>query len=202
VTDFFLYFCLSVFSLDSNNLEKEGRHAMRRLQIGVFGSATVETTPQYVLDLARDIGREIAKRGYICLTPACTGVGAAAAYGAKDEGGLTMGISPASGPYDDQYQTNYDNLDCITYTGLGYKGRNPVSVYSADAIVQLRGGSGSANEATIAFSEGVPIVFMEETGRFADHAMTLAEVLGPKGPVGTAKTAKEAVDKVLEMIED
>lgn len=64
-----------------------------RLKIGVMGGATGELSRE-VLDKAHRLGREIARHGCILVTGGGPGLPQAAACGAKQEGGMVVGISP------------------------------------------------------------------------------------------------------------
>ena len=65
----------------------------RMLKIGVMGGATGEFTRD-VLARAHALGRAIAKADCILITGACPGLPLASACGAKDAGGMVVGISP------------------------------------------------------------------------------------------------------------
>jgi uncharacterized protein (TIGR00725 family) len=62
-----------------------------------------------------------------------------------------------------------DVSDVIVYTGFGLKGRNVISVRSADVVVIFGGATGTLNEFTIAYDEGKIIGILEGTGGIADH---------------------------------
>ena len=70
----------------------------------------------------------------------------AACKGAKEMGGMTIGILPDRGkgnPY----------LDVAVRTGMGYA-RNVILVESADAVVAIGGGYGTLSEIAIALKAG------------------------------------------------
>jgi hypothetical protein len=64
-----------------------------RKQIGVIGAGACGSE---VRALAERVGREVAKRGAVMLCGGLGGVMEAAAYGAKQEGGITLGILPGA----------------------------------------------------------------------------------------------------------
>lgn len=64
-----------------------------RLKIGVMGGATGVISRE-ILDRAHALGREIARSGCILITGGCPGLPLASACGAKQEGGMVVGISP------------------------------------------------------------------------------------------------------------
>jgi predicted Rossmann-fold nucleotide-binding protein len=65
----------------------------RKRLIGVIGSSV--GTPEQ-LEQARVVGRLIAQRGAVLLCGGMTGVMTAAAQGAQESGGLTIGILPGA----------------------------------------------------------------------------------------------------------
>ncbi|MEA3432474.1 MAG: TIGR00725 family protein, partial [candidate division WOR-3 bacterium] len=66
---------------------------MKRHLIGVSGGARITGK---VAELAREVGREIAKMGAILVCGGLSGVMEFAAKGAKEKGGITIGILPGN----------------------------------------------------------------------------------------------------------
>lgn len=133
---------------------------MRHLpyQICVSGAAagdSIETGRA----LAEATGREIVKRGHICLTGATKGLPYIAAKAAKEAGGISMGFSPAASrlAHVKKYRLPVDNFDTILYTGFEYTGRNLLLVRSSDAVIMIGGRIGTLNELTIAIEERKPV---------------------------------------------
>jgi uncharacterized protein (TIGR00725 family) len=119
------------------------------MQIAVIGPAACMKTEEIA---AEATGRIIAGHKAVLCCGGLGGVMEAACRGARDEGGLTVGIVPGSGegnPF----------LDIVIRTGLGYA-RNVVLVQSADAVVAI-GGSGNSygtlSEIAIAIRMGKPV---------------------------------------------
>ena len=67
------------------------------MKIGVYGSASGELSDE-TKEKAREIGRQIAKKGHIVVTGACLGLPYEAVLGAYEVGGKCIGYSPASRP--------------------------------------------------------------------------------------------------------
>ncbi len=69
-------------------------------------------------------------------TGATTGFPFWSSIGAKEEGGISIGLSPATTEREhlEVYRLPVDYLDVIIYTGFGYSGRNLLLTRSADAI--------------------------------------------------------------------
>ncbi len=77
-------------------------------------------------DKAFSIGREIAKSGYNLITGACTGLPFAAVEGAREEGGCTIGISPALDEREHVEEYNYPvNEHDVIITLIFFSQENP-----------------------------------------------------------------------------
>jgi len=102
--------------------------------------------------IAERVGREIAQRGGVLVCGGLGGVMEAAARGARDAGGLTVGILPGVRADDAN-----EFIDLPIPTGLG-EARNLVNVRAADAVVALPGGHGTLSEIALALKAGIPVV--------------------------------------------
>jgi uncharacterized protein (TIGR00725 family) len=120
-----------------------------RIQIGVLGASSCGPD---IEEAAYRVGREIARQGAVLLCGGLGGVMMAAARGAKDAGGLTVGILPGSSASD---ANPYVDLRVVTDMGHA---RNVVLVRSADAVIAVSGGYGTLSEIAIARKIGIPCV--------------------------------------------
>ncbi|MBI4160862.1 MAG: LOG family protein [Acidobacteria bacterium] len=130
-----------------------------------------------ILARAREVGREIARRGWILITGACPGLPHAAVLGAKEERGMTIGISPALNFEEHalRYKSPYRGYDAIIYTGSGLMGREIENIRSCDFVIFLGGRSGTLGELAIAYDEAKVIGVLRGTGGIADH---IEEIIG------------------------
>ena len=117
--------------------------------IAVVGGKAPDTRS---LDLAYEVGKLVAKRGAILVTGGLTGVMEAACRGAKEAGGLTIGILPG-----DSHESANPYVDIPIVTGMG-EARNIVIVKTADALIAIDGKYGTLSEIAIAVSLGKPVV--------------------------------------------
>ena len=92
--------------------------------------------PAGVRAMALAVGREIAARGAVLVCGGLGGVMEAAAQGAREAGGHTIGILPS---YNRESANRY--IEFAIPTGMG-EARNAIVVGSADAAVALAGGEG------------------------------------------------------------
>lgn len=145
-----------------------GGSAMR-LKIGVMGGATGVISRE-VLDRAHGLGRAIATNGCILVTGACPGLPQASACGAKEAGGLVVGISPGLSLDEHVYKygSPTDFHDVLVFTGSGLMGREVVNIRSSDIVVIVGGRSGTLGELAIAYDEGKLIGVLTGTGGISD----------------------------------
>lgn len=150
-----------------------------KYRIGVMGSAQGPTIKvQENIKKAIAVGQEIAQMDCILVTGACPGLPDEAAFGAKNKGGLTMGISPAFSEKEhiEMYHSPTDNFDIIIYTGMGLMERDLINIRSSDAIIILGGGIGTLNEFTVAFDDGKVIGVLTGTGGVSNHIDKILEI--------------------------
>ena len=107
---------------------------------------------QKIWDLARRTGVELAKNGITLLCGGLGGVMAAAAQGAKEGGGVTVGILPGSDPEEAN-----PYIDVPLATGLG-TARNALIARAAQAIIALPGESGTLSEIALGLKMGLPVI--------------------------------------------
>lgn len=121
---------------------------MRKI-IGVIGGRSAR---KKLLAVAENVGRLIAENGLILLCGGLGGVMEAAAKGAKEGGGLTVGILP----HDTKERAN-PYIDVPISTGLGI-GRNIIIARTADALIAVSGEYGTLSEIAFALQLGKPVV--------------------------------------------
>lgn len=175
-----------------------------KYKICVSGAAETGHCAVDAHEKAELIGREIAKRGLVLVTGATTGMPYWSAKGAKAEGGIVIGLSPAASKahHLKSYRLPVDYHDLIIYTGFDYAGRNLMLTRSADAVIIICGRIGTLNEFTIAYEDKKPIGVLEKTGGTADMTRTILEEAhrGP-GKVVFSDNPATLVDKLIELIE-
>ena len=150
--------------------------------IGVLGPNTT-TDEQYQRGL--DVGRHIAAAGAILLCGGLGGMMQAAAEGAKQAGGQTVGILPG----DDKAAAN-EFIAIAIPTDLGAY-RNAMLVRSCDAVIAIYGAYGTLSEIAFALRLGVPVVGLHTWELHRDGQIDLG--------IHTALSAKDAVEKALKL---
>jgi len=113
------------------------KHGHNQIKICVSGAAETGHCGIDALDKAKELGREIARQGAVLVTGATTGFPLWAAMGAKEAGGISVGLSPAASEREhvEVYKLPLDYLDLVIYTGFGYPGRDLLLTRSSDAVI-------------------------------------------------------------------
>jgi hypothetical protein len=149
-----------------------------KYKVCVSGAAVTKGCPPGTVEKATEIGRLIAKAGMVLVTGATTGIPWYAAKGAKEAGGIVIGLSPAESKaaHVGTYHLPLDYHDLIIYTGFGYSGRNLLLTRSADAVVTVYGRIGTLNEFTIAFEDKKPQGVLTGTGGTSDELERILKI--------------------------
>ena len=123
-----------------------------KYKICVSGAAETGHCGPEALEQAEAIGREIARHGLVLVTGATTGIPYWAAKGAKAEGGIVIGLSPAASKaaHIKTYRLPTDYHDLIIYTGLEHSGRNLLLTRASAPDIVLGGPVGKLDAITIA----------------------------------------------------
>lgn len=165
----------------------------KKRQILVIGHNTNGCTPEHE-KVAYDVGVEIAKSDSVLITGGLGGVMTAAAHGAKDENGLTVGIIPQA----DASEAN-EFCDIVIPTGMGLT-RDFLNALTADGVIIVGGASGTLSEVCAAYMNKKPMVAIRNLNGpiaqyidgYLDHRENV-KIIG-------ADNAQEAVKVILELI--
>lgn len=119
------------------------------MRISVIGSSNA--TPKEV-DIAESVGHEVATSGYELVCGGLEGVMEAAARGAVEAGGQTIGILPST-----DRDTANPYIEVPIATGIGSM-RNVMVVNNGDGVVAIGGHYGTLSEIAHALDIGLPVV--------------------------------------------
>jgi uncharacterized protein (TIGR00725 family) len=180
---------------------------MRKLQIGVMGSAADTKYSKSTLLAAEKIGSLIAKSGNYTVFGAekdVDSLSTAACRGAKNANGFTVGVT-----YEKGKNIWEKESDIIIATGLVRGGgRELPLVLSCDAIIAISGGSGTLTELAIAYQADIPMVALTGFGGWSDKLANTyfdkrkrRKVLGAKTPESAVKMALIEADKYRKKYE-
>ncbi len=116
-----------------------------------MGGGEIVHTGDY--EVARRLGGLIAKEGWILLNGGrASGIMEASARGAKENGGLTIGILPGT---DAGWASEY--IDIPILTGIGFA-RNYINVLTSEVVVVLPGRTGTISEIALALNIGKKVI--------------------------------------------
>lgn len=172
----------------------------RPLLVTIIGKSAKDAddpVPPHALAAAEEVGRLLAERGAVVVSGGLSGVMEAVSRGAKQAGGLVVGILPG---FDKNDANAY--VDIALTTGMGWM-RNTLTVRAADAVIMVSGGIGTLNELTVAYQDK-PTVILEGTGGWADRIREIAyggTHLDESGSATLhfASSPREAVDAALSL---
>jgi len=144
------------------------------LKIGVMGGAG-EGIALAHLRLAEQVGEAIARADCVLVTGGCPGLPLAAARGAKNAGGMVIGISPGLSLEEHVFKFESPTVhhDVLIFTGSGLMGREVVNIRSSDIVVIIGGSSGTLGELAIAYDEGKLIGALTGIGGISDMAESI-----------------------------
>ena len=186
------------------NRSIKGPRKHLKYKIAISGAAETGHCAIDALEKAEQIGRIIAEQGMVLVTGATTGIPYWSMKGAKEAGGIVIGLSPASSEeaHIKSYRLPTDYMDLIIYTGFDYSGRNLLLMRAADATITICGRMGTLNEFTIGFEDRKPMGVLSGTGGIADELPEIIEKShrGP-GKVVFESDPVKLVDKVVALIE-
>lgn len=152
-----------------------------RLNISVIGGSRAE--PKY-LKMAYEAGKLLAERDVTLICGGLGGVMEEVARGARDGGGICIGILPGiSAEEGNRY------LTAAIPTGIGFA-RNFLVVRAADALLAIDGSNGTMSEASFAIAEGKTVVSID--------GPALKKEKSSEGILIEKKNVEEAVDTVIE----
>ena len=135
-----------------NKQDRLNQTLRKKIKIAVIGGSSVLP---YVAKQAYDTGLFIAKSGAILVCGGLGGVMLEAAKGAKDAGGITIGILPGN-----DYKQANPYIDIAIATGFGHA-RNIAIIQSSDGAIAIDGNFGTLSEISFGFISNIPLVGIE-----------------------------------------
>ncbi len=155
--------------------------------ISVIGSSN-PTTREHV-ELAEEVGRELARRGIMVVCGGLSGIMEAVCRGAKSEGGTTIGILPGRAAAE---ANSYVDIPIVT--SMGYS-RNVIVVHTGEAVIAVGGAFGTLSEIGHALSDGIPVVGLKTW-----PLTTNGDGVDIGGSIILAESPADAVDKALAAV--
>jgi len=174
-----------------------------KIKICVSGAAETSHCGEGSLDMAMELGREIARQDGVIVTGATTGFPLWAAKGAKEQGGFSLGLSPAATEREhiESYGLPIDFMDFIVYTGQGFPGRDILLTRTTDAVILGCGRIGTIHEFTVAFEDHKPLGILEGPWMTDEIIkMIIDNGFRTNEMVVFEKDPKKLVEKMIEMV--
>ncbi len=184
-------------------LNSTDKHAHNRIKICVSGAAETGHCGVGALDKAKELGREIARQGAVLVTGVTTGFPLWAAMGAKEAGGISIGISPATSEKEhvNVYKLPIDYMDLIIYTGFGFAGRDILLTRTSDAVICGCGRIGTIHEFTIAFEDNKPIGIFEGPWEMGKELKDITEKSHRDNPkIVSGEDPKKLLEDIIVLV--
>jgi len=151
----------------------------RKMMIAVVGAGKCS---KKLRDMAFEVGKYVAEHNGVVICGGLGGIMEGAAKGAKEAGGVTIGILPSENKEDANEYVEY-----VIPTGFG-EARNIMVVRTADAVVAFPGKYGTLSEMAFALHAKKPVV--------AINAWKLGdEIEQVDNPIDAARRAMELAEK-------
>ena len=119
------------------------------LNISVIGGSEI---PTKTCEVAREVGRLLARGGATVFCGGLSGVMECVAKGVREENGLVIGILPGNIP-----EEGNKYLSAALPTGLGFA-RNFLVVRAGKVVIAIDGSTGTISEASFALAEGKDVI--------------------------------------------
>ena len=166
-----------------------------KLQIGIIGDSKVRSN--YQSEIAYEIGKEIANANAILICGGGGGVMAAAAKGAWEANGITVGILP----------TTVNDLEVSAYltvripTNLHWS-RNSIIPLASDGVIACGGNTGTLSELAYTELYNKPVVCITSIPGWSQEIGLRGSLTIPPNTsqIFTAESGKVAVEKLLSIL--
>ncbi|MCX6714110.1 MAG: hypothetical protein NTV48_03345 [Candidatus Vogelbacteria bacterium] len=181
----------------------DARNEHLKIKICISGAADTTYCGDGALEIAKELGREIARQGATIVTGATTGWPLWSAMGAKEAGGQSIGLSPAATEKEhvEQWGLPLDYMDVIIYTGQGFPGRDILLTRTSDAVILGCGRIGTIHEFTVSFEDGKPIGILEGAWEMDETLKGIIEHgHRPSDKIIFDKDPKNLVARIIEMV--
>lgn len=173
---------------------------MKKIQIGIMGSAADLKYSDDALNFAKELGKLIAKSGNILVYGAekeYTSLSTEAAKIATKNGGITIGV--AGGKSKKIFGKFRPTVLINSGLEIG-GGREFTLVLSCDVIIAISGGSGTLTEMAIAYQAGIPIIVVDKFGGWAEKLSDKFIDDRNRLKCISVKTPEEALNKAIESV--
>ena len=173
---------------------------MKKLQIGIMGSAADLNYSKETENFAKELGKLIAKSNNILVYGAekeYSSLSTEAAKEASKNGGITIGITYGK---DKNIFGNF-RPTVLVPSGLEIGGgREFTLIQTCDVIIAISGGSGTLTEMAIAYQANIPIITIDKFGGWAKKLSNKYIDKRRRLKCIPASTPEEALKKAINSI--
>lgn len=152
------------------------------MRIAVVGERDASKT---AIELAREVGAELARRKAILICGGMASVMEAASQGCSENGGIVIGILPTADARD---ANPFVTVPIVTAMD---EGRNIIVVRSAQALIAIGGSYGTLSEIAFALRLGIPVIGLQ--------TWVFSRSTGDADAIVRVTSAREAVEKAFEL---
>lgn len=173
---------------------------MKKIQIGIMGSAADLNYSDEALVFTRELGKLIAKSGNILVYGAekdYTSLSTEAAKVATRCGGITIGV--ASGKSKKVFGKYRPTVLINSGLEIG-GGREFTLVLFCDVIIAISGGSGTLTEMAIAYQAGIPIIVVDKFGGWVEKLSNKYIDDRNRLKCISVKTPEDAINKAIKLV--
>lgn len=175
---------------------------MRKIQIGVMGSAADLNYSKEAEKFAKELGKLIAESGNILVYGAekeYSSLSTNSAISSSINGGITVGITGGK----DKNIWGVFKPTVLIPCGLEIGGgREFTLVLACDVIISISGGSGTLTELAIAYQANIPIVTVDIFGGWSEKLAGKYIDNRKRLICEIAKTPEEALKKALNILKE
>jgi uncharacterized protein (TIGR00725 family) len=161
--------------------ERKKLELRSKIRIGVVGAADCSAE---AYRLAEEVGLLAGRAGALLVCGGRGGVMEASARGAKQAGGITIGILPGDRGSD---ANPYIDIPIVTAMG---NARNVINVLTSHVIIAVEGSYGTLSEIALALKCGIPVIGLKTWDISIPGGYPL--------PIYLAQTPEEAVREALK----
>lgn len=170
---------------------------MNQIQIGVIGSMADNSLSLLAKTLARQVGKEIAKKEAILLFSFEKDYNSLSTIAAKEcekNGGKTIAF--LWGNRSDAYSLNSVRINTGQLRGGG---REFSFVLSCDVIISIAGGSGTLTEIAMAYQASIPVIAIKKSGGWSSRLSNTFLDTRKRQKIIGVDTAEDAVTLAIKL---
>lgn len=171
-----------------------------KLQIAIIGSAGIEEYPyrkpdKKIYKMAYELGSLVAKSGSILICGGKGGIMKEACRGAKENGGITVGIISGN-----KRGESNRFVDVEIVSGFTNYAEDGIIISMSDGIIAIGGGAGTLQEITLGYRNKKPTVLMKNVNGWSSKLKDVYLDERKNIKLYTATRSNEAVRLLFQLL--